>query len=86
MDLNAIIATGGSFILGIGAVSAVVLKFGPKVTKYVRLAAIAVDIASDWLEYIQPDASKGETKPTLTEDEVKELAVDFQKLMTIWKS
>lgn len=81
-----IIAIGGTFLLGVGAVSAVILKYGPKVTKWLKVAMYAVDIANDWMAYIQIDTAKGETKPTLNEDEVKELIADFQKIQAEWKA
>ena len=86
MDIQNIIAMIASCLFGIGAVSAVIVKVAPKVLRYVHIATHALKFIDDLATKIAPDPAKGETKPTLTEDEIKILWQDLQDLQQAWKA
>ena len=86
MDLTGLVAMGSGLLFGIGAVSAAIVKVGPKVLKYVHVASHAIKFVDDLVTKMEPDASKGETKPTLTADEVQALWQDLQDLQAAWKA
>lgn len=77
MNLTSIVATISSFVLGIGAVATFLIKVLPRLIKYVHVAAHATKILDDTFTALEPDASKNETKPTLTDDEAKQLWQDI---------
>lgn len=64
-----LIATVGSFILGIAVVSAFIAKYAPKVIKYITVAKEVADLADKMARALQDG--------NLTEDEVKGLVKEY---------
>lgn len=86
MDVNNIILVGSGVLFSIGTVAAGVVKVLPKVMKYVHVAAHATKILEDIGVALAPDASKGETKPVLTQDECAKILQDIQDFKAALKA
>jgi hypothetical protein len=84
--MNNIIAQVSSFILGIGAIAAFLIKVLPKLIKYVHVAAHATKILDDAFTALNPNPALGETKPTLTEAEINQLYQDILDFKAALKS
>jgi len=84
MDMMQIVSVGSGILFGIGGVSAAVVKIAPKFMKYAHVASHSVLFINDLIAKMTPDISKGETKPTLTEDEVAVLWQDICDIKAAW--
>jgi hypothetical protein len=78
MDIKEIAVFAGSFVLGIGVVGAFVAKQLPKVTKYVRIAKEALDIADTATQALKDNV--------ITKEEVEALMVEVQALKDALKA
>jgi hypothetical protein len=72
MDLSQIIAPVVTSVVGIGAVSAFLTKYIPKIIKYAMIAKDAISILDDALEALEDGA--------LTPNEIDKIKLDVAKL------
>jgi hypothetical protein len=78
MEMTGIIASVGTFVLGIGVVWKVIGKFLPKAVKYALIARDAIDLVGDILDSLQDGK--------LDQAEIDHIKVQAEKLKADLKS
>jgi predicted DNA-binding protein (UPF0278 family) len=78
MDFKDIAVMAGSVVLSIGVVSAFVAKVLPKITKYIRIAKEALDVADAAVQALQDN--------TITKEEIEVLLSEVQALKVALKA
>lgn len=64
MNIEGLIAVGGSFILGIGVVATAIKKWMPKVAAYTHVAADSITLCSVLEKALEPDPVTGKIELT----------------------